>query len=183
MIQLTQSGCDKFTALFYLAFVAWREARSSKLSDAARLGVMFTLLNRVSRPGWWGKTIAEVAIKKWQYSSLTDPKDRQLTTWPIESDPSWFNCLSLAQRVIYGEVDNPVPGADSYFDDSIAPPKWATADKFVKKIGTLSFYNVDQDHEASALTASAEPVSSFDAELRAFLLSPSTAPVGAGANS
>jgi hypothetical protein len=172
LIPLTQSGCNVFTETFYLAFVAWREARSSKLPDEARLGVMFTLLNRVAHPKWWGSTVAECATKRLQYSSLTDPHDKQLTRWPVESDPSWFNCLALAERLVYGEVDNPVPGADSYFDDSISAPAWATPDKFVKRIGTLAFYNTDNDHEAVALTATAEPASSFDAELRAFLSAP-----------
>jgi len=49
--------------------------------------------------------------------------------------------------VVYGMSENPAPGADSYFDDSISPPKWATLETFVRKIGRLSFYNVDRDTE------------------------------------
>lgn len=179
MIPLTQSGCNVFTKTFYLAFVAWREARSSKLPDEARLGVMFTLLDRVAHPKWWGRTTAECATKALQFSSLTDPKDKQLTTWPVESDQSWFNCLALAQRVIYGEADNPVPGADHYFDDSITPPDWADPKKIVKRIGRLTFYDLDEDVEAKAIAAAA-PANSADPfvnELRAFL----SAPAGGGA--
>lgn len=174
MIPLTQAACNVFTNTFYLAFVAWREARSAKLPDAARIGVMFTLLDRADHPKWWGKTIGECATKRLQYSSLTDPNDRQLTTWPIESDPSWFNCLDLARRVLSGDIANPVPGADSYFDDSIPAPAWATPDKFVAKIGTLAFYDTDDDHEAAALVAAA-PIAGgtdFEQSLRAWLSAP-----------
>lgn len=171
MIPLTQSAVNVFTKTFYLAFVAWREARSYKLPDEARLGVMFTLINRVDHPGWWGKTIAEVAVKKWQYSSLTDPNDKQLTTWPLESDSSWFNCLELARQILAGEAANPCPGADSYFDDSIPDPVWATSAHFVKKIGTLNFYNVDQDHEAATIVAASHPddATEFESTLRVWL--------------
>src|SRR6185436_5581841 len=109
MIPLTQHGLDFFTEVFYLAFVAWREARSAKLPDSARLGVMFVILDRVAAKTWFGKTVAEVSTKKLQFSSLTDPNDRQLTTWPVEGDPSWFNCVSLAMQVTAGAHNNPVP--------------------------------------------------------------------------
>lgn len=174
MIALTQAGANVFTKTFYLAFVAWREARSSSLPDEARLGVMFTLLNRMAHPGWWGNSIATCATKRLQYSSLTDPHDKQLTTWFTENDGSWFNCLELARRVLAGEADNPVPGADSYFDDSIPAPDFATADAFVKRIGTLAFYNVDHDHEAVAIVAAATPSqeTDFEKQLRDWLAAP-----------
>jgi spore germination cell wall hydrolase CwlJ-like protein len=52
--------------------------------------------------------------------------------------------------VMFGDVVSPVPGADSYYDTSIPPPKWATDATFVKKIGTLVFHNLDRDIEAEA---------------------------------
>lgn len=90
----------------------------------------------------------EVLFKKWQYSSLTDPKDPQLTTWP-KDDTVWGHCLYVADGVLNGVFSNPVPGADSYFDLSIPAPAWATPEMFVKQIGKLRFYNVDRDVEVA----------------------------------
>lgn len=131
--------------IVFLALVVWREARGESLT--CRAGVAHSVLNRVQKPCWWGNSILSVVTKKWQYSSMTDPKDRQLTTWPIEEDASWKACLTLAADVYQGKVTNPVPGADSYFDVSIPAPKWATPDLFVMQIGRLKFYNIDRDVE------------------------------------
>lgn len=129
----------------FLALAIWREARGE--SYDARVAVGCSVRNRVQRPKWWGKTYLEVIFKKWQYSSLTDPKDRQLTTWPVFPDKSFDTALKIADDVIHDRVAHPMPGADSYYDSSIDPPKWATPEKFVGKIGKLSFYNMDEDFE------------------------------------
>lgn len=131
-----------------LALVVWREARGE--NGTAKLAVAQSVLNRVKRPSWWGDSVLSVVRKKWQYSSMTDPKDVQLTTWPNPTDYSWLECLQTAYDAIGGSVPNPAPGADSYFDISIPPPKWATPDTFVTQIGRLRFYNLDRDVEAIA---------------------------------
>ena len=130
----------------FLALAIWREARGETL--LGQTAMAYSILNRVAKPCWWGHTIMEVLFKKWQYSSLTDPKDRQLTAWPVK-DKVWKQCLSVACDAISGVSSNPAPGSDSYFDDSISAPKWATQDKFVRKIGRLNFYNIDMDTEIS----------------------------------
>ena len=151
---MTSIGIQQGTEQFYLALVVWREARGE---DAfAQLGVAFTVLNRRSRPGWWGKSVDEIATKKWQYSSLTDPNDPQLTKWPLLSDPSWGRAWNVATLVLGGSAQNPVEGADSYYDDSLQGdkiPKWAGTARFCGKIGRLNFYDVDHDYEAAALHA------------------------------
>lgn len=131
--------------LALMALTIWREARGE--SYTARVGVAHSVRNRVEKPKWWGKSYDEVLSKKWQYSSLTDPKDRQLTTYPRPDDAIFEECLTIAYGVMNGIIQNPVPGADSYYDDSIAPPKWAEQKMFVAKIGRLNFYNVDLDYE------------------------------------
>ena len=138
--------CDTF----YLALVVYREARGETL--AAKVAVAHTVLNRVAKPKWWGKTIDEVITKKWQYSSLTDPKDPQLVKWPLLSDPAWQSCLQCAIEVLRGALGHPLKGADSYYDDSIAAPAWTTSARYCGKIGRLNFYDVDKDYEEPALT-------------------------------
>lgn len=129
----------------FLALVVWREARGE--SNECKSAVAFSMLNRVHRPSWWGKTVQEVLFKKWQYSSMTDPHDPQLTKWPIDSDNSWEQCFRAAVDAISDNVLNPVPGADSYFDISIPNPKWAIPEAFIRQIGRIKFYNLDMDVE------------------------------------
>lgn len=124
--------------IFYLAFVIWREARGE--SPDARAGVAFTVLFRAAHPGWWGVDIPSVVTKKWQFSSMTDPRDPQLTTWPVMTDSAWLECLQLARGAVDGTVQNPAPGADSYYDISIPAPKWATPATFVVQLGRIKFH-------------------------------------------
>ena len=131
-----------------LALLVWREARGE--SRAARVAVAGTVLNRVRRPSWWGDSILSVVFKKWQYSSLTDPHDPQLTTWPSSFDQVWLECLEVAANVLDGTDHTTMPGADSYFDRSIPAPAWATPNIYVGQIGRLRFYNVDRDYEGAS---------------------------------
>jgi N-acetylmuramoyl-L-alanine amidase len=141
---LTQYIAD----VFFLAFVVWREARGE--SHEGKLAVACSVLNRVRRPSWWGDSVQSVVTKKWQYSSLTDPKDLQLTTWPREDDTRWQECMQIALDVVNGDAANPVPGADSYYAVTIPAPKWAKDEYFVRQIGNHRFYNLDRDVEAEA---------------------------------
>jgi spore germination cell wall hydrolase CwlJ-like protein len=129
----------------FLALVLWREARGEP--SEGKTAVAFSIMNRVRRPSWWGDTVLAVLFKKWQYSSVTDPKDSQLTKWPSDRDLQWQECLEIAHDVYMNMVANPAPGADSYYADSIPPPKWADPKKFVVKIGHHSFYDINSDHE------------------------------------
>lgn len=131
-----------------LALTLWREARGEPFSG--KIAVAQSIKNRVDHPSWWGNDLISVLIKKWQYSSLTDPQDRQLTTWPKADDHLFEECLTIADGVMNERFTSPLTrGADSYYDDSIPPPKWAAEhpERFVGKIGRLNFYNLDCDME------------------------------------
>lgn len=133
-----------------LALTLWREARGEP--HEAKIAVAHTVKNRMDHPGWWGKDYISVLTKKWQYSSLTDPNDRQLTTWPKADDAAMEECLKIACLVIGGVYNSPLKGIDSYYDDSLQGelrPKWAKEhpERFVGKIGRLNFYNMDCDIE------------------------------------
>jgi spore germination cell wall hydrolase CwlJ-like protein len=135
---------QRINDIFYLALVTWREARGE--GTEGMTAVACSIMNRVKNPKWWGKDVTSVITKKWQYSSMTDPNDKQLSTWP-GNDPWWDKALTVAQVVYDSKVENPVGGADSYYDISIPPPKWADQTKFVKQVGRIKFYNLDDDHE------------------------------------
>lgn len=145
MNKLTQTIND----VSLLALVVWREARGEP--RLGKLAVAYSILNRVARPSWWGSDVSTVAWKKWQYSSMTDPRDLQLAKLPTPYVKAgwemWQESLEVALRAYLREEENPAPGADSYFADTIAPPKWADPSKFVVKIGHHSFYDLDSDYE------------------------------------
>lgn len=149
MLPLSAGAEKAFTETFYLAFVAYREARNQTLD--CRAGVMWTLLNRAQRPSWWGRSIARCAVRKFQYSSLTDPRDRQLTVWPVEGEKAWFECLDLARHVYAGLVPHPMPGADSYHDVSIQTPATMATGRYCGQIGAIKFFDVDHDFESDLI--------------------------------
>lgn len=129
----------------FMALVMWREARGE--STLAKLAVGHCIKNRVEHTKWWGESVMAVCFKKWQFSSMTDPNDVQLVTWPEEDDETWQECMRLAYGIHKNMYDHPAPGADSYFDDSIAPPYWADEKKFVAQIGAFRFYDLDEDYQ------------------------------------
>lgn len=137
--------------LVWLAFTVWREARGE--DRKTKLGVAYSILNRVQRPTWWGNSIMSVVFKRLQYSSMTDPHDPQLIMWPSEGDV-WWECVSVAESAINKFEPNPAPHADSYYDISIHGDaetqllkRWGDP-PFVAQLGRIKFYNVDRDTEA-----------------------------------
>lgn len=132
-------------ALVLLSLVIWREARGEGVNGWKAVGC--SIRNRVLRPSWWGKDYISVITKKWQYSAMGAPGDPQLIKYPKTDDARFYEIMSIASDIIEGYLKSPVPGADSYYDDSISAPSWATPDKFIAKVGRLNFYNMDQDYE------------------------------------
>lgn len=160
MILSLQKSAD----LAFLALTVWREARGE--SATVKTAVVHSILNRVNRPSWWGRDIMGVVFKKWQYSSLTDPKDPQLTTWPKNGETAWQECLLISNNVMRGLLNNPMPGADSYHDISIPAPDWAKPEYFVGQIGRVRFFNLDNDYEiqeakAIAVNLGLDPLSGY----------------------
>lgn len=135
----------------FLALTIWREARGSSVE--AQIAVGYSIMNRVERPSWWGKSLDEVIGKKWQYSSMAAPNDPQLLLWPRWTSSAWLTALAVARAVIAKTEPNDVQGADSYHDSSIPTPKTMATGTFVKEIvsphgNSLKFWDVDHDFEA-----------------------------------
>ena len=136
-----------------LALTIWREARGE--SYVGKVAVANCVMNRVLRPCWWGDDLWSVLTKRYQFSSITDPKDSQLTLYPNKKHPdweSWEACLEVAEFAVKGSLWIEVPGADSYFDESIPAPYWTKTARLVEKIGRLYFYDVDHDYEREVLS-------------------------------
>lgn len=126
-----------------LALLVWREARGEL--HQAKVAVCYSVLNRVKNPKWWGTSLGAVIAKKWQYSSMAAPGDPNLIQYPLPHDLSFQDTMLAVNAVVTGGEKNPVEGADSYYDVSIPPPKWAKPEQFVRQVGAFRFFNTDGD--------------------------------------
>ncbi len=130
--------------LALLMLCIWREARGE--SDEAKLGVAWTIKNRVALQSWMGKSYVGVILKPFQFSSFNGPDhegrvDANSTKFPIPTtDPSFGPCLMAAKRAYEGTSPDPTAGATHYYDDSIAPPSWTAAGTPTVVLGKLHFY-------------------------------------------
>ncbi len=131
----TAEECYHFTLLM---LCVWREARGEP--EDAKLGVAWTIKNRVALQGWMGKSCAEVVLKPWQFSSF-NASDPNSSKWPDSvKDPSYPACISAARMAYEGLGSDPTLGATHYYDDSIAAPKWTEGATKTAKLGKLNFY-------------------------------------------
>ena len=123
--------------LFLLALCIWREARNQTLD--AKLGVAYTVINRVNHPSWWGTDIISVILKPFQFSSFNrnDPNAIKL---PVMQDLSWVASLDAANDAINRTKPDPTNGATYYHDNSIEPPSWVKEATFLCQIDSLLFY-------------------------------------------
>jgi spore germination cell wall hydrolase CwlJ-like protein len=119
-----------------------RESRGQTYN--AKLGVAWSVRNRVMRPAWWGKDWISVIEKKAQYTSIAPPggKDPNLTIYPDLVSPAWQDAILAAETAYWGISTDPTAGADHYFDKSLDsdPPNWATALIHTCDIDALRFY-------------------------------------------
>ncbi len=127
------------------ALCLWREARGETL--AVQTAIAWVILSRAMDPRWWGKDVMGVITQPLQFSSITDPHDKQITTWPKTDDKSWQQCLDIACLAVDGQLGaNPMPGADHYYDISMpTAPKWADPSKFVGQLGRVRFYDLQKE--------------------------------------
>jgi len=125
--------------LSLLMLCVWREARGESDFNA-KLGVAWTVKNRVALQGWMGRTYPAVITKPWQFSSF-NVGDPNASKFPLpHEDKSYQDCLSAAGTAYQGLGSDPTGGATHYYDDSIAAPKWTIGATRTVKIGRLNFY-------------------------------------------
>jgi N-acetylmuramoyl-L-alanine amidase len=123
---------------FMLSLVMWREG--SNQTHAAKVGIGWVIRNRAAHPGWWGKTIVEVIVHKWQFTSMTGKGDPNLLRWPTEEDPSWIDAQAAATEAMDQQSTDPTNGAVDYYSPPLtAPPAAWGPVKEVAVIDALHF--------------------------------------------
>lgn len=101
-----------------LARTIYGEARGE--SHLGRVAVANVIMNRVKRPGWWGRSIPEVCQKPYQFSCWNkDDPNRQKLLLVQPTDKVFAECLEIAKRAIAGELADVTGGATHYMVKSI----------------------------------------------------------------
>ena len=118
-----------------LARLIFGEARGA--SRDAKIGVGWVVKNRVLK---WKKSYHEVILQPYQFSCFNqkDPNFPYLIN-PLLEAKAWYECYEIAQKIIKGEIENPVDDATHYHDIS-SHPSWADEMEFVCQIDNLKFY-------------------------------------------
>lgn len=105
---------------FLLALCVWREARGEP--QLGWIAVAWVIKNRMTMRK---QTLYKVVTARLQFSSMTAPKDPELSLWPDEHDATWISIQAEATGVMHGIIPDPTGGASSYYANYIAfPPSW-----------------------------------------------------------
>jgi hypothetical protein len=133
----TPMNLQAIYSVFMQALCCWREARGE--TTEAQRGVIWTILNRSKRGGWWGSDPVSVVLHPFQFSSFNS-NDANAVKFPAATDAVFKNILTL----VVAPGTDPTSGATSYFDRSLDsnPPSWATDGGMMHTcdIGNLHFY-------------------------------------------
>ena len=134
----------KLTPAQILALTIYGEARGE--STEGKIAVGSVILERARRGGWYGKTIPEVCLKKWQFSCFNenDPNYRKLLhiaeNWDEEiiSNMALNDCWGIALGLISGNIDPNVTA--THYKVTTCDAYWAKEMTKVASIGHHEFF-------------------------------------------
>lgn len=127
-------------AIDTLARTIWGEARGQGV--AGMIAVANVVMNRVAKPGWWGRDVPSVCLKKYQFSCWNqgDPNLKKLLT-VTEADPQFDQAVAIATKAVAGELADTTNHATSYKESALPwPADWGRPVDPVAVIGQHSFY-------------------------------------------
>lgn len=144
---LAEAGNQSYEGQVAVAFVIANRAKSSQWArvwteEIATLIVSGDTPLKTAIDGKPGSYVA-VCLQPWQFScwnrSAGDTGQRvRIATWTPNTYATQTSLVLALPQLI-----DPVDGAQFYFADYIAPPDWAAAMTFVRKIGVHLFYRED----------------------------------------
>ena len=122
-----------------LACLIIGEARGE--TPLGQVAVAHVVLNRASRPCWWGSDITSVILKPFQFSCFNNQDvNRSVVASMYEARTYPYRmALTLAQLVLAGVTNDPTNGATHYHADYVHP-EWADSLLQTAKIGKHIFY-------------------------------------------
>lgn len=129
------------TAADILARTIGGEARGDGIEGMS--AVANVVMNRVARPGWWGKSVKEICLKPYQFSAWDegDPNRPIITAWDTGFS-IYREALDIATRALMGQLPDITNGGTSYYARSMKTlPKWAEGRTPCAEIGGHLFFN------------------------------------------
>src|SRR3546814_14859458 len=84
-----------------LARTIWGEARGEPVRGMEAVAAV--VMNRVARPGWWGRTVASVCTKAYQFACWNeDDPNRAKLLAVTDADPIFAIARRIARRAVAG---------------------------------------------------------------------------------
>lgn len=111
-----------------------------------RLGVAYCIINRLAMAPHFGTTIAEVCLKRMQFSEWNadagDNANLLRAARCPDDDPVFVDCGQAVDQAEFQSVPDPTHGATHYFDTSLLnnPPAWSVGAIRTVQLGRLIFY-------------------------------------------
>jgi N-acetylmuramoyl-L-alanine amidase len=124
------------------------EAANQGLDGMAAVGSV--ILNRVHKPGWWGRRINEVCLANKQFSCYNEGSKSLIKAILIaknfeehrKKDPALSAAWFIAWGLIQGYLASNVGAATHYHTKNVDPP-WDDKMKLIATIGDHIFYAKD----------------------------------------
>ena len=133
-----------------LALTLWGESRGESLEG--RIAVASVIRNRANEKSWYGKGIAGVCLKRWQFSCWLpqggESNFKQLMAMANKSygvrlkNLAYRECDWIAQGICAGDVRDQVKRSNHYYVDGASTPKWAVGQTPVLQLGTHLFFRL-----------------------------------------
>ena len=123
----------------YMARTLWGEARGE--NKDGQIAVGHVIKNRSDKKTWYGKTIMDVCLKKWQFScwNENDPNRKKILALSLDDLEEQ---IDVASGVISGHYVDPTHGSTHYYAKSMPkPPKWAVGKEPALVLGNHYFFN------------------------------------------
>lgn len=129
---------DDNSEIDLLARTIWGEARGE--GQTGMQAVANVIMNRVKKGGWWGATVQDVVLKKWQFSTWNenDP-NRKKALNVTTADPQFWTAKKISALAYNGQLDDITGGATNYHAKSVSPA-WASSMTKTATIGQHIFY-------------------------------------------
>ncbi len=113
-----------------VARVVFSEARGGTVDDMA--AVVYTIVNRASRPCWWGVDILSVTSKPYQYAKYTGGIPEVSTVWDT--------VFQVSADVLNGLHGPDITDGATHYHNSAVSPNWAPFMRLTVQIGAHTFY-------------------------------------------
>lgn len=132
-----------------LARTIWGEARGE--GERGMHAVANVVMNRVSRPKWWGRDVAAVCLYPYQFSCWNDgdpnlPQLRSVTS----ADREFLIALRLAAEAVNGKLPDITKGATSYKTVRLPwPHAWGPERLPLVTVGHQAFYDLEAPRTAA----------------------------------